>query len=127
MTQSWLRYPIFLNGEKRFEANSSGDLAVVNAYERMDFVFEKIEFCLAEGRLMDGEIFHFLDSLSDRIRGNDIPSFDQIADLVDRIGSRYGFNADSESMWIRQHESGEIMIWIDRDKIVAESNKRLFG
>ena len=126
MNDSWLRYPIYLNGEQRFDANPSGDVSVVDAYERMDFVFENIEFCFAEGRLMDVEIFDRLDTLSDQIRANDIPHFDQIADLVDSIRKRYAFN-DSGSAWTRKHESGAIVIWIDRDKIVAKSNKELFG
>ena len=129
MIENWQTFPIYLNGEKRFDANPSGELSTVDAYERMQFVHDNIEFCLAEGRLMDVEIFDLLGSLGDSIRGNKIPPFDQIEDLVDRIGLRYGFNAtsNSESRWIRRHDSGEIMIWIDRDKIVAESNKRLFS
>lgn len=129
MTDQWLRFPIYLNGERRFDANPSGDLTVADAYERMDFVFENIEFCFAEGRLMDVEIFRLLDSLGDRIREGDAPAFSQLTGLTSAICSRYGFDAasDSDSIWIRQGESGEKMIWIDRDDFVSESNAELFG
>ena len=129
MNKSWLRLPIYLNGELRFEANPSGDLTVVDAYERMDFVFENIEFCFAEGRMMDVEIFDRLDMLGDRVRENNYPPFAELTNLIVSISSRYGFDEppNSDSKWIRRNDSGNIVIWIDRNKIVSESNKRLFG
>ena len=124
-----MRFPIYLNGEKRFDAKPSGDLTVIDACERMDFVFDNIEFCLAEGRLMDVGIFDRLEALRDQIRDSNIPPFDHLTDLLGDISLRYGFSEtlSSDSMWIRKDDSGQISIWIDRDKIVAESNKRLFG
>ncbi|MCA9173033.1 MAG: hypothetical protein KDB14_00890 [Planctomycetales bacterium] len=120
---------IFLNGEKRFDANPRGELTVDDAFERMDFVYENIEFCCAEGRLMDVAIFDQLESLGERVRANDTPPFNQVAELAEKIGSRYGFGGPelSDSAWVRRDKAGQFVIWIDRDKIVAESNKKLFG
>jgi len=128
MIDSWLRLPIYLNGEKRFDANPSRELTVVDAYERMCFVTENIEFCFAEGRNMDGEIYCRLEDLGDGISRNNIPSFNTIVDLQDRISERYGFgiSSRSSSVWIQRDASGQHRIWIDRDTIAAESNKLLF-
>jgi hypothetical protein len=94
----------------------------------MDFVFDAIEYCFAEGRCMDVKIFDRLEDLGDRIRRNDIPPLTEISDLVDRISSLYGFDANSisDSRWIRLADSGECQIWIDQQKIVAEHNEYLF-
>lgn len=128
MTKSWLRFPIYLDGEKRFDANPNGDVTVIDASKRMDFVFEHIEFCFAEGRLMDLEIFHQLEDLKDHVRRNNIPAYDEIRHLVDSIASRYGFDASikSGSMWIRQDVCDQPAIWIDRELVIEESNRRLF-
>tara|TARA_R110002096_G_scaffold206374_1_gene392637 strand:- start:747 stop:1124 length:378 start_codon:yes stop_codon:yes gene_type:complete len=125
MSETWLRLPIFLDGQERFAANPSGDLTVIDAYERMDFVFNAIEYCFAEGRLMDVEIFNLLDDLGDRIRQQDVPEYAEISGLVDRISSRYGFepSAMSGSGWVRQSDSGEYQIWIDQQQIVAARNE----
>lgn len=129
MIDSWLRLPIYLNGEKRFDANPRGELTVVDAFERMYLVSENIEFCFAEGRNMDGQIYCRLEDLGGQISRNDIPPFKTIIDLLDRISKRYGFDISSRSssVWIQRDESGQHRIWIDRDKIVAESNARIFG
>ena len=129
MNDAWLHLPIYLDGRKRFDAIPVGVLTVADAYERMDFVFNAIEYCFAEGRLMDVEIFESLEDLGGRIRRKDIPPLTQISDLVDRISTRYGFDSTSisESGWIRQGDAGEYHIWIDQQKIVAEHNEYLFG
>ena len=125
MSESWLRLPIYLDGKERFAANPSGDLTVIDAYERMDFVFDAIEFCFAEGRLMDVEIFNLLDDLGDRISQQDVPEYTEISNLVDRISSRYGLDpsAMSDSGWVRQSDSGEYQIWIDQQQIIAARNE----
>jgi hypothetical protein len=129
MNELWLRLPIYLDGTKRFDANPGGPITSVDAYERMRFVFDNIEFCFAEGRLMDVEIFDLLEDLGDRIRRKDIPQETQVAEIAKRIGSRYGFDSPSmsNSRWIRQADSGECRIWIEQQKRLAEGNGYLFG
>ncbi|QDT48180.1 hypothetical protein Pan258_22200 [Symmachiella dynata] len=129
MSESWLRLPIYLDGKERFAANPSGDLTPIDAYERMDFVFNSIESCFADGRFMDVEIFNLLDGLGDRIRQQDVPGFVEISVLADRISSLYGLepSAISDSGWVRQSDSGEYQIWIDKKKIIAAANEYLLG
>ncbi|MEZ6143184.1 MAG: hypothetical protein R3B84_21680 [Zavarzinella sp.] len=126
---TWMHRAIYLDSVKRFDAVLTGSLPVSEIYERMSFVFDNIEYCFAEGRLMDLEIFNRLDDLADLVNRNVIPPLTLVSDIAERISSRYGFDTDSitRSMWIRKADSGEYVIWIDQTKIIAESNERLFG
>jgi hypothetical protein len=83
----------------------------------------------AEGRLLDFEILDLLEDLRDQIRRTDVPPVSQIADLAQRISARYVFDPSSisDSTWIQQEDSEECRIWIEQAKLVAESNRHLFG
>ena len=129
MSDAWLHLPIYLDGRKRFDASSVDTLTVEAAYERMAFVFDAIECCYAEGRLLDAEIFDRLEELGDRIGRNDIPALAEIFELAGLIGSRYGLDVtdNSDSSWVRRTDSGEDRIWIDQRKIVTENDEPLIG
>ena len=129
MSDAWLHLPIYLDGRKRFDASSVDPLTVEAAYERMAFVFDAIECCYAEGRLLDIETFDRLEELGDRIRRNDFPSLTEISDLAGLISTRYGLEATckSDSSWVRRTDSGEYRIWIEQRKIVAENDEPLIG
>jgi hypothetical protein len=129
MSDAWLHLPIYLDGRKRFDASSVDPLTVEAAYERMAFVFDAIECCYAEGRLLDVETFDRLEELGDRIRQNDIPALAEVFELAGLIGRRYGLDVTehSDSSWVRRTDSGEYRIWIDQRKIVAENDEPLIG
>jgi hypothetical protein len=125
MNTRWVDFPIYLDGIKRFEAVAPGKLSASEAVERLWFVHDNIEFCFAEGRLIDRDLFDDLESLSEQLKRHEPPALNAIEDLAKRMAARYGFDLP-DSEWIKR-DDGIDQIWIDQTRIVAESNKRLFG
>lgn len=97
--------------------------------ERLQFVHDAIEYCFAEGRLIDRAIFDALEDAADRISRADFPTVDEARLLAKRLAERYGFDneASISATRIITQQNGECVIWIDQSKIIADSNRRLFG
>lgn len=129
MHTNWYALAIYLDGARRFAACHTDLMPVAEAVERMQFVHDNIEYCFAEGRLIDLSIFDALDDAADRISRGGEPTIEEVRHLADRLAVRYGFNQQSmkDSRWIKSQPDNEIVIWIDQSKLIAESNRRLFG
>ncbi len=104
-------------------------MSVPEIFERLQFVHDEIEYCFAEGRLIDPAIVNALEDATDRVSRADCPTVDEARILANRLAERYGFDKEApiSATWIRTQQIGECVIWIDQSKIIAESNRRLFG
>jgi hypothetical protein len=104
-------------------------IPTLDLLERMQFVHDNIEYCFAEGRMMDSAIFFVLDNAADRIALDEYSTRKELWELAERLATRYGFAQQSlaDSSWIKLETNGECLIWIDQANIINESNRRLFG
>jgi hypothetical protein len=126
---NWFALAIYLDGIRRYQACRAEAMSVPDVLERLQFVHDNIELCLADGRLIDRAIFDDLEDAADRISRADAPTKEEALELAQRLADRYGFRQKTlkNSTWIKVESDGECMIWIDQLNIIAESNRRLFG
>lgn len=128
MKSNWLDFPIYLDGIKRFEACNASALSSREMFERIEFVHDNIEYCFAEGRLMDLAIFFEIDKIASQVSLNESPARKDVEELAERLSVRYGLaNENASPSWIKIGSDGQCLIWIDQANIISESNRRLFG
>jgi hypothetical protein len=128
MKFNWLDFPIFLDGIKRFEGCNANALSSREMFERIEFVHDNIEYCFAEGRLMDLAIFFEIDKIASQVSINESPARKEVEELAERLSVRYGLaNENASPSWIKIGSDGQRLIWIDQANIISESNRRLFG
>lgn len=129
MNMNWYTFAIYLDGVRRYESCQADALSVPEMIERLQFVHDEIEYCFAEGRLIDHAIFDALEDAADRIYRADYPTVEEARTLAKRLAERYGVNKEASitETWIKTQQNGESVIWIDQSKIITDSNRRLFG
>lgn len=129
MNMNWYSFAIYLDGVRRYQSCRADGISVPEIIERLQFVHDAIEYCFAEGRLIDRAIFDALEDAADRISRADFPTVDEARLLAKRLAERYGFDneASISATRIITQQNGECVIWIDQLKIITDSNRRLFG
>ena len=129
MNMNWYTFAIYLDGVRCYESCQADAMSVPEILERLQFVHDEIEYCFAEGRLIDRAIFDALEDAADRIYRADYPTVDEARILAKRLAERYGFDnaASISATWIITQQNGECVIWIDQSKIITDSNRWLFG
>lgn len=129
MNIDWYTFAIYLDGVRRYESCQADAISVPEIIERLQFVHDAIEYCFAEGRLIDRGIFDAIEDAADRVSRADYPTVDEARILAKRLAERYGFDkeAPKTETWMQTQQNGECVIWINQSKINTDSDRRLFG